>query len=77
MDTTGGGRSSYRPPPSPPLRPGHLLTGFCNGAFGRDSYADKRVEAVGADWVVVRDQSTGLPEFAGVDPESLIEHRAW
>jgi hypothetical protein len=42
-------------PPFPPqLQVGQTLYGFCGGYFGRDSYHDKRVEAVGADWVVVR-----------------------
>lgn len=34
---------------------GAMLYGYCNGFFGRDSYCNKRVEAVGADWLVVRD----------------------
>lgn len=37
------------------LSVGQMLYGFCGGDFGRDSYSDKRVEAVGADWVVARD----------------------
>lgn len=38
------------------LRVGDLLHGYCGGRFGRDyySYQLKRVEAIGADWVVVR-----------------------
>jgi len=35
---------------------GETLYGFCNGHFGRDSYENKRVEAVGVDWVVCRDE---------------------
>ena len=38
-----------------PLRVGDVLFGFCGGFFGRDSYQDKRIEAIGADWVVARD----------------------
>ena len=34
---------------------GAVLHGFCGGHFGRDSYRDKRIEAVGADWVVARE----------------------
>ena len=45
------------------LRVGTLLFGFCGGDFGRDSYLPKRVEALGADWVVVRD-SDGVVDFA-------------
>jgi hypothetical protein len=36
---------------------GTILYGYCGGHFGRDSYETKRVEAVGADWVVCRDES--------------------
>lgn len=31
------------------------MYGFCAGFFGRDARGDKRVEAVGWDWVVVRE----------------------
>lgn len=44
------------------LMVGQVLRGFCAGYFGRDSYGDKRVEAVGIDWVVVRTKS-GSPVF--------------
>ena len=46
---------------------GTMLYGYCGGHFGRDSYSDKRVEAVGVDWVVVR-QEDGAPDFAS-DPK--------
>ena len=46
------------------LMVGDLLEGFCNGYFGRDFYGLKRVEAVGADWVVVRDEEDHLLGFA-------------
>jgi len=42
---------------------GTVLYGFCNGFFGRDSYGKKRIEAIGADWVVVREEG-GQPNFA-------------
>jgi hypothetical protein len=42
---------------------GSVLYGYCGGCFGRDSYGEKRVEALGADWVVVRDQD-GCVSFA-------------
>ncbi len=35
---------------------GTVLYGFCAGRFGRDSYANKRVEGVGVDWIVARDE---------------------
>lgn len=55
------------------LRVGAVLYGFCNGQFGRDSYEDKRVEAIGADWVVARD-TRGVVWFAGVtNPDNLME----
>ena len=62
-----------------PLRVGDVLYGFCGGWFGRDSYGDKRVEAIGADWVVVRDD-TGAPQFAsessGWSIDTLCEYRS-
>ena len=45
------------------LRIGSILYGFCGGHFGRDSYEDKRIEAIGTDWIVARDKN-GLPLFA-------------
>lgn len=55
------------------LRVGQMLYGFCGGAFGRDSYADKRIEAIGVDWVVVRDEY-GHPGFYQGYPERLLEY---
>lgn len=54
------------------LRVGATLYGFCHGAFGRDSYADKRVEAIGADWVVARD-TRGEVWFYEGRPEDLLD----
>ena len=34
---------------------GKVLDGFCDGAFGRDSYGEKLVVGLGSEWVVVRD----------------------
>ena len=34
---------------------GDILYGFCQGFFGRDSYGEKTIEAIGRDWVVVRE----------------------
>lgn len=47
------------------IRVGTLLRGFCHGAFGRDSYADKRVEAIGADWIVARESDGGVNFYHG------------
>ena len=44
---------------------GDKLYGYCGGFFGRDSYGEKTVEAVGRDWVVVREDD-GDPNFAEV-----------
>lgn len=44
------------------LQVGMTLSGFCNGAFGRESYGEKVVEAFGDDWIVVREE--GKPVFA-------------
>lgn len=41
---------------------GQRLYGYCDGLFGRDSFNDKRVEAVGVDWVVARE----------IDSESVV-----
>lgn len=54
------------------IRVGTLLRGFCHGAFGRDSYDDKRVEAIGADWVVAR-ESDGVVRVYYGSAEELAE----
>lgn len=54
------------------LRVGDVLYGYCRGAFGRDSYGNKRVEAIGADWVVVRED--GDLYFYEGDPEELLPY---
>jgi hypothetical protein len=57
-----------------PLRIGDVLYGFCGGYFGHDSYSDKRVEAIGADWVVARSEGGGAWFYSG-EPEQLTEYR--
>lgn len=64
------------------LRVGDILIGYCDGAFGRDSYGDKRIEAIGADWVVAREIDSGKVEFACsrfadavFHPDELLKHR--
>jgi hypothetical protein len=54
------------------LRVGAILYGTCGGVF-RDSYGENRIEAIGADWVVVRDDR-GRPQCEAVDPEDLVEY---
>jgi hypothetical protein len=51
---------------------GEIIHGFAGGAFGRDSYECRRVEAVGADWVVTRN-GRGEVECATSD---RIPHRS-
>lgn len=46
---------------------------FCNGKFGRDSYLPKRVEAIGSDWVIVRDTDGHVWSYTG-NPEDLEEY---
>lgn len=61
-----------------PLRVGDVLYGYCGGHFGRDSYEDKRVEAIGADWVVVRGgdiMRDNAPDFYDGSPEDLCQFR--
>ena len=52
------------------IRIGTLLYGYCGGGFGRDSYQDKRVEAIGVDWVVARDDRGEIQFYDGA-PEDL------
>lgn len=54
------------------LHVGAILYGFCGGAFGRDSYQNKRVEGIGVDWVVARETDSGAIVFTRSTPESLF-----
>jgi hypothetical protein len=38
-------------------RVGERFNSYCNGMFGRDEYGEKRVEAVGCDWIMVRTEN--------------------
>ena len=58
-----------------PLTVGDTLHGFCGGAFGRESYGDKIVEALGKDWVVARETDTDQAQFYEGDPGQLEEYR--
>lgn len=58
-----------------PLRVGDVLEGFCGGAFGRDYWNyPATVEAIGSDWVIVRDDNSTSHVFWG-EPEDLCEYR--
>lgn len=54
------------------LRVGQVFRGFCRGLFGRDSYGEKRIEAIGYDWLVAREED-GNPVFCSTD--GSIEER--
>ncbi len=56
------------------LRPGATLYGYCGGDFGRDSYGKKRVEAVGHDWVIARDDNDNPLAALQVDPEDFLQY---
>lgn len=68
------------------LEPGAILYGRCGGRFrGRHPWqaeldrplrvhaGDKRVEAIGSDWVVARDISRNTVVFADCPPSDLEE----
>ena len=55
------------------IRIGTVLHGFCGGMFDVDYYSTRRVEAMGADWVVARTES-GDVHFAACPPEFLEEY---
>ena len=59
-------------PKPKPLVIGTPLYGYCGGYFGRDSYADKRVEAIGHDWIVVRDDRGEVWFASGTDIHSEL-----
>ena len=44
-----------------PLRVGDIVHGYLCGLFGRDHYDCARVEAIGADWAVLRSLDTEQP----------------
>lgn len=46
---------------------GQPLWGYCGGYFGRDHYGPCRVEAVGHDWVVVRNEDGTMGFDSGDD----------
>lgn len=51
---------------------GTVLYGHCGGYFGHSYGEKKRLEAIGPDWVVAREDD-GYPAFARVDPDKLEE----
>jgi len=61
------------------FRVGDILHGFCGGSFGRDSYACRRVEAVGADWIVTRNErgEVELAAHSGIPTREEADARDW
>lgn len=56
------------------LQVGSILYGFAGGCFGRDSYNDRQVEALGPDWAVARDTVTGEAMTYTGDLDFLAEY---
>lgn len=50
-----------------PFHVGDVIHGFAGGAFGRDSYNCRTVEAVGKDWAVTRNESGDAEFISGRD----------
>lgn len=65
------------------IHEGERFDGFCSGFFGRDSYGLKVVEAVGHDWLAVRDytfdEKEGIPNMTrfGNHKQMLREVAEW
>lgn len=63
------------------LQVGDVLYGYCQGYFGRDSYGEKTVLAIGPDWVVVsenvwsihHDELERVLHVYDGDPHDLLE----
>jgi hypothetical protein len=64
----------------PLLEVGATLYGYCGGYFGRDSHEDKKIEALGSDWIVCRDDEGGVHVAVFKDRDTmlacLLEHLA-
>ena len=66
----------------PSLRVGDVLYGFCHGTFGRDSYGEKTVIAIGPDWVLLsemmwhprEDRQVRLLHTYSGNPDDLLEY---
>lgn len=65
-------RCGYEDPDA--LRAGDTLYGYCGGEFGRDSYEDKKVLAIGATWVLVQ-YGSGATATRDGDPQELAQYR--
>lgn len=49
------------------LQVGDLIYGYCGGIWGNEGlvFHERRVEAIGADWVVVRNSGGNVEMFYG------------
>lgn len=58
-----------------PLSVGDVIHGHAHGALGNDHHTCARIEQVGPDWIVARDQPTNPPVFAaGRQQLALLQH---
>lgn len=57
------------------LRVGQIIYGYCGGLWGNEGlvHQERRVEAIGVDWVVVRDDG-GTPDFFAGNPDELLQY---
>ena len=61
-----------------PFLVGETIPGYCHGLFYLSTMGHTlRVEAVGVDWVVLRDQDTGTVQFYEGTHERLREAAAY
>lgn len=55
------------------IEPGDRIMGFCGGMFGRDSYGEKTVVAVGRDWIVAREEDGTVVLATGEDVHERVD----
>lgn len=59
--------------PTRPLAVGDVIHGFAEGAFGSSSYNCKKIEAVGPDWIVCRDEDGAVHLTTGTEDLELCK----
>jgi len=57
------------------LQIGQKLYGYCGGYFSRDHYDDCRIEAIGYDWVVVRNENGSVDFAEGIHVLKFLEEK--
>lgn len=63
-----------------PFMVGELIPGYCGGTFSLDTADDElRVEAVGFDWIVLRDPQGGVHFYTGshADLRKNVEYQRY